>query len=151
MKMPNICCCELHVMTIWFPTNSEKQFLGFASLKDKIDARYSLLWTPCWALPFSGLFRETVSGHFEIYKPCRCPFFFLVNAPLSPSDFSQFQRNDFWASQAEKSISMPRFHCCEHSVKFISLQGFGDRKVLSYMGSDHKDVAGSSSKRIPFH
>ena len=53
-----------------------------------------------------------------------------MNAPLSPSDLSQFLRNDFWASQTEKSISMPGFHCCEHSVKFISLQGFGDRKEL---------------------
>ena len=43
MKMPNSHYCEHPAISFRFLTNSEKCFLGFAGLKDNIDARYSLL------------------------------------------------------------------------------------------------------------
>ena len=42
-KMPCFRCCELPAITTRFPTHSDKRFLGFAILKDNIEARYSLL------------------------------------------------------------------------------------------------------------
>ena len=146
LKMPCFRCCELLANTTWFPTHSEKQFLGFTILIDHIDARYSLLWTPCYALPHSALFRETVSGHFEILNHCRCPFFAAVNAPLPPSDFSQFQRTDFWASQTEKSISMPGFHSCEYlaaASRFLTFRQVQSKEFWALKARKSKSMPGS--------